>query len=40
MYLKEHTDIAELLEQKIRVELLVKKEPVIAAALDVELIDD
>ena len=38
MYLKEHTDIAQLLEQKIRAELLVKKVP--ASDAVAELVDD
>lgn len=38
MYLKEHPEVAEFLEQKIRAELLVKKVPASEAAA--ELVDD
>ncbi len=39
-YLKEHPQITQLLEQKIRAELLVKKVPVAAVEAVAELVDD
>ena len=40
MYLKEHPEIAQFLEQKIRAELLVKKVPASEADALAELVDD
>ena len=40
MYLKENTQLAALLEQQIRAELLVKKVPALESVADIETIDE